>query len=398
MTLMKLRSVAAVLLAVLMLGFACWGVVPAPTFSTLPLAVAVPEWAPQVLAFALVLALLVRLLARGRARTVAIVLVLAAAACVVWPTVAAPFAAHAAERALDDAHIPPAHPRTSNAVDVARDLPVRLRDGSLLALDLYRPRETPGMPHAAATPSNTTARAHVTAAHAAKPLPLVVAIYGGAWAFGSRVAMTSLARRYARLGYAVAVIDYRHAPRYRFPVQRDDVEDALLAISTHAREWHVDPRRVALLGRSAGAELALIVAERPQALHVAAVVALYAPIDLVGGWNDPPRPDPANVRGILETYIGGPPDAAHASAYRAASPLNGAHRGMPPALLICGARDELVLIRFQREFAARLRALSVPVVAIELPWANHAFDEVGGLGASIAGDATLRFLDANLGR
>jgi acetyl esterase/lipase len=64
---------------------------------------------------------------------------------------------------------------------------------------------------------------------------------------------------------------------------------------------------------------------------------------------------------------------------------------------MCGARDQLVLIRFQRAFAARLRALGVPVVALELPWANHAFDEVDGIGASIAHDATLRFLDAVLG-
>ncbi|MDQ6942163.1 MAG: alpha/beta hydrolase, partial [Candidatus Eremiobacteraeota bacterium] len=201
-----------------------------------------------------------------------------------------------------------------------------------------------------------------------------------------------LARRYAALGYAVAVIDYRHAPRYRFPVQRDDVEDALRTIAVHAREWQLDPQRVVLFGRSAGGELALIAAERAQPLRIAGVVAYYAPIDLVGGWNQPPRPDPANVRSILEAYVGGPPDAAHASAYRAASPLDGAHRGMPPALLICGERDELVLIAFQRTFAARLRALGVPVVAIELPWANHAFDEVDGLGAEIAYDATVRFL------
>ncbi|MDP9105249.1 MAG: alpha/beta hydrolase fold domain-containing protein, partial [Candidatus Eremiobacteraeota bacterium] len=77
--------------------------------------------------------------------------------------------------------------------------------------------------------------------------------------------------------------------------------------------------------------------------------------------------------------------------------LDGAHRGMPPVLLICGERDELVRIAFQRAYAARLRALGVPVVALELPWANHAFDEVDGLGASIAHDATLRFLDAQLG-
>lgn|GEM_PF-1359283 len=373
---MKARSATAVVLAVLMLAFACWGVVPAPTFATLPLAVAVPELAPGVLAFAVVLGLLVWLLARGRARIVALVFVFVAAACVAWPTLAAPFAARAAERALDDAHVPAARPRALAAVDIVRDVPVRLRDGSSLALNLYRP--------------------HDAAARGGPALPLVVAIYGGAWSSGSRGGFARPARWYAARGYAVAVIDYRHAPRHRFPVQRDDVEDALRAIAARAHAWHVDPQRVALFGRSSGAELALLAAERPQPLRIAAVVAYYAAIDLVGGWNEPPRPDPANVRGILETYVGGPPDAAHAGAYRAASPLNGAHRGMPPVLLICGERDELVLIAFQRAFAARLRALGVPVVAIELPWANHSFDLIDGLGASIADDATLRFLDATL--
>ncbi len=379
---MRLRSGAAVVLAVLMLAFACWAVVPAPTFAVLPLAVAVPEWAPRVLAFAVLLGLLVWLLARGRARIVAVALVVLSAACVAWPTFAAPFAQRAAERALADAHVGFARARAPAAVDVVRDVPVRLRDGSALALDLYRPREAGGSP-----------------AHAAgfAGLPVIVAVYGGAWSFGSRADMARLARWYAQRGYAVAVIDYRHAPRYRFPAQRDDVEDALRAIATHARAWQLDPRRVALFGRSAGAELALIASERAQPLHVAAVVAYYAPVDLIGGWNDPPRPDPADVRSILETYIGGPPDAAHARAYRAASPLDGARRGMPPVLLIGGERDELVRIRFQRAFAARLRALGVPVVALELPWANHAFDEVDGIGASIAHEATLRFFDATLG-
>jgi acetyl esterase/lipase len=378
----KVRSGLAVVLALLMLAFACWAVVPAPTFATLPLAVAVPELAPRVLAFAIVLGVLVWLLARGRARAVATALTGLAAACVMWPALAAPFAWQTEQRALADAHVPPARSHAF-AVDVLRDVPVRLRDGSSLALDLYRPRDV------------ATAPAGEFPQHAAA-LPLIVAIYGGAWSFGSRDGLAPVARSYAAQGYAVAVIDYRHAPRYRFPAQRDDVDDALRVIAFHARAWHLDPARVALFGRSAGAELALLAAERSQPLRVRAVVAYYAPLDLVGGWNDPPRPDPANVRGILEAYIGGPPDAAHAGAYRAASPLHGARRGLPPALLIAGARDELVLVSFQRAFAARLRGLGVPVVALELPWANHAFDEVDGLGAAIAHDATLRFLNAML--
>ena len=369
---MSRRSAAALAIGLLLLAVSCWTAVPAPAYPMLLLAVGVPELAPYALALALPLSLVALRLARGRARGVVAGLAVAANACLLWPAFAAPFAAAAAQRTLDDARIPSARTRALGGVDVVRDLPVPLRDGKALALDLYRPH------------------------HARGASPLIVAIYGGSWSRGSRTRMEALARWYAHRGYAVAAIDYRHAPQYRFPVQRDDVEDAFRAIAAHARAWRVDPAHVALFGRSAGAELALLAAERPQPLRVAAVVAYYAPVDLTGGWNDPPQPDPAGVRGILAAYLGGPPDAAHATAYRAASPFDGAHAGMPPALLISGRRDQLVLIRFSRAFAARLRQLRVPVAAIELPWANHGFDEVDGIGAAIARDATLRFLDGTL--
>ena len=75
---------------------------------------------------------------------------------------------------------PPARARALAAVDVVRDVPVRLRDGASLALDLYRPRDAGDVQHCGVA------------------LPLVVAIYGGAWSFGSRAGMARPARRYAR--------------------------------------------------------------------------------------------------------------------------------------------------------------------------------------------------------
>ena len=380
---MKVRSGAAVVLALLMLALACWAVVPAPTFATLPLAVAVPEWAPRVLAFAIVLGVLVWLLARGRARVVAMVLTALAAACVAWPAIAAPFAWRAAERALADAHIPPARSRAFD-VDVVRDVPVRLRDGSSLALDLYRPRDVGAAPNGGYP-------------HDAAAFPLIVAIYGGAWSFGSRAGLAPLAtvvcrariRRCGRRLPACAALPFSGAARRRRGrAARDRARTPARGTSMRgaSRCSGAAPARSSRCSPPSGA----------QPLRVAAVVAYYAPVDLVGGWNDPPRPDPATCAASSRRTSAARPMPRTSGAYRAASPLDGAHRGMPPALLICGVRDELVRIAFQRAFAARLRALDVPVVALELPWANHAFDEVDGLGAAIAHDATLRFLDATL--
>jgi acetyl esterase/lipase len=356
---------------VLMAALAMWTVVPPPTIFTMLLAIGVSELSlPLLCAFAAI-GFGLAWFTRGRLRTFVVAGTLISLAALAWPPLAALQTWPRADAALRANGFAPLRPRPPVAFEVRHDIPVPLRDGSALALDLYRPR-------------------------VAGTLPLIVTIYGGAWTVGSRAEDAPLARWYAARGYAVAVIDYRHAPVYRFPVQIDDVDDALTTIARNARAWRVDRDRVALFGRSAGAQLALLAGERAQPLHVRALVAYYAPTDLIAGWEKPPRPDPAGVRSILKAYLGGPPDAEHVMIYRAAGPLMQAHANMPPVLAITGARDELVLPDFQRNFALRLSALHVRNVAIELPWSSHAFDAADGLGAGIAHDATLRFLDALL--
>jgi len=363
-----------VALGALTLAIAMWTVVPPPTLALLALAVIVPELAPWCAAVCVVVTLVVYALALGRARTIAVACAIVALACVLVPLVEYP-SARAAARAESDTQIgePRDAPveRAASTIDVLRDRPVVTRDGTRLGLDVYRTR-------------GSGAR------------PAIVTIYGGAWIFGTRAQMASIDVAYARLGYTVVGIDYRHAPAHRFPVELHDVEDALATISKHAAAWNVDPKRVALFGRSAGAELALLAGYEPGPLEIRAVVAYYAPVDLVAGYDDPPAPDPANVRRILVTYLGGTPNALPA-AYRRASPLTFVRPGLPPTFFICGRRDQLVRIAFQRTMRDALRAHGDHVTAIELPWSDHAFDAIeNGLGASIATPATRAFLAATL--
>jgi acetyl esterase/lipase len=354
-----------------MLALAIWTFVPPPTMFTMLLAIGVSELGlPLLCAFA-AFGVVLAWFTRGRLRTFVIAGTMVSVAALAWPALAATQVWPRTDADLRANGFAPLRSRALAPVDVTRDVAVPLRDGTALALDLYRPRN-------------------------AATLPLIVTIYGGGWAVGSRAADAPLARWYAARGYAVAVIDYRHAPAHRFPVQIDDVDDALATIARNASAWRLDRDRVALFGRSAGAQLALLAGERAQPLHVRALIGYYTPADLLAGWEKPPRPDPADIRAILSNYLGGPPDAAHVSAYRAAGPLQQAHTGMPAVLAIIGDRDELVLPEFQRSLAARLTALHVRNIAIELPWSSHAFDVPYGLGTGIAQNATLRFLDALL--
>jgi acetyl esterase/lipase len=368
-----------------------WTIVPAPVAPLLLFSVIVPELAPHfAIAFALVTIAALALL-RGRTRIAASALSGLALVLVLGPLFALPGTIAASDRALHETTgRDVARGETADALpfDIARelggspphaplpverDLPVVTSDGARLGLDVYR------------------------TAHAG-PRPAVILIYGGAWQFGSRSNMAPLAHAFAALGYTAIAIDYRHAPAYRFPTQRDDVRAALATIAKNARAWGVDPERVATLGESAGAELALLAAYEPGPLHVRAAVAFYSPFDLAEGYARPPRPDPVNVRAILTAYLGAPPASA-AAAYAAASPRSFVRPGLPPTLLMGGDRDELCKIVFQREMHAALRAAGDRVASLEFPWSNHGFAALSdGLGGQLGRYYAERFLAETIER
>jgi acetyl esterase/lipase len=190
----------------------------------------------------------------------------------------------------------------------------------------------------------------------------------------------------------VFAIDYRHAPRWRWPAQIEDVRAALAWIVQHGREYDADTDRLALLGRSAGAQLAMVAAYEPGAPLVRGVVSYYGPVALEDGYRNPPIPDPLGVRSIEEAFLGGTP-AEVPVRYRDASPITYASRPLPPSLLIYGGRDHIVLSRFGALLDNRLRAAGSTSVFLEIPWAEHAFDAVrNGPSGQLSLYYTERFL------
>jgi acetyl esterase/lipase len=205
--------------------------------------------------------------------------------------------------------------------------------------------------------------------------PGVVAIYGGAWQHGDPTANSDFNRYVAAQGYVVWAIDYRHAPQHRFPSQLEDVQMALNFIQSHADEYETDPERLVLVGRSAGAHLALLAAYSTNQLQIRGVVNYYGPVDLTSGYNHPPIPDPINTRSLLEDFIGGSPEQ-FPDRYRQASPLTFVTQPLPPTLLIYGSRDHIVEAQYGQQLHQRLQAVDSPSVYIEIPWADHSFDSV----------------------
>lgn len=223
--------------------------------------------------------------------------------------------------------------------------------------------------------------------------PLVLVIHGGSWQSGERGEFPDANCALHDAGYAVADVDYRLAPAHKFPAAHDDIVAALAYLIERRETLGIDEGRVALLGRSAGAQLALDVAYRSGPPEVRAVVALYGPADLIYGYEHPASPLVMDSPGVLTAYVGGTP-AENAEAFRAASPYFAVGPATPPTLLVHGSRDELVRVAQSRRLADRLREAGRMVRFLELPWATHACDYLSGPCSLIVRSAVAEFLGA----
>lgn len=149
--------------------------------------------------------------------------------------------------------------------------------------------------------------------------PAVIVIHGGGFTSGSRVSFIGqFLELLTSAGYNWFAIDYRKNGVSRYKESLDDVRAALAFARCHAREFRIDPERIALLGEDTGATLAgLLAAEKPAGVQ-------------------------ANV------MIGG--------VY---AQLTNVSRGMPTTLLVHGTADREVLLAQARQYGEALRRVDV---------------------------------------
>ena len=356
-----------------LLFLSLWIVVPAPHYRLYPLAVGSPEVSPVLFAGGVLLSIIALRYAR-RSGSARLALVCAASTSLLSliPIVQVSTAVARFNRAMAQTTADLRGP-VPGEIRVTRGVPFSKADGVPLSLDVYQP------------PANGT-------------YPILMQIYGGSWQNGTPAREEAFARHFAQRGFVVIAIDYRHAPEWKWPEQIVDVRTALYWISQDAAKFGGDASRIVLVGWSAGAQLAMRLAYQEGPSSIRGVVNYYGPVDLADGWRQPPRPDPANVRGILETFIGGTPDQKP-EHYRHASPITWVSKASAPTLSIYGSRDHIVEARFGRMLDAALRRAGATSVLLELPWSEHSFDAVpNGMAGRIALHYTERFVAWAVGR
>lgn len=194
--------------------------------------------------------------------------------------------------------------------------------------------------------------------------PLIVFWHGGRWSFGDKNQYRFVGAALARLGCVVVVANYRHYPQVKMNGFLADAALATRWTLEHAAEYGADPRRLYLMGHSAGAHLAAMLALDQRYLSAAGVTA-EARLDGVIGLSGPYDFLPLEEADVQDMF--GPP-----GDYPQSQPINYVSAAAPPMLLVHGLRDVTVRPKNSRNLAAALRSAGAPVTLVLYERVAHA--------------------------
>lgn len=206
-------------------------------------------------------------------------------------------------------------------------------------------------------------------APAATPRPLIVFWHGGRWSSGDKDDYRFVGAALAGAGFVAVLPNYRHYPQVKLAGFMDDAARAALWTAGQAAGLGADPARLYLMGHSAGAHMAALVAldgsyfaaAGATAPRIAGVIGLSGPYDFLPLTDD-------DVQDMM-----GPP-----ANYPRSQPINFVHAGAPAMLLVHGLDDQTVWPKNSRHLAAALEACGVPVALRLYPGLGHA-DTVAAL-------------------
>jgi acetyl esterase/lipase len=251
-----------------------------------------------------------------------------------------------------------------DGIAVTSDIPYG--DGPRHTLDVYAPRMAAG------------------------PTPVVVFFYGGNWDSGAKAMYRFVGAALAARGVLTVIPDYRLYPQVRFPDFMYDAAAAVAWTRANAARFGGDPHRLFLMGHSAGAQIATLVALDASYLRsvdmspreVCGVIGLAGPYDFL------PLHDAE-----LQVIFGAEAERPRSQPINYVSPL------APPMLLLAGRDDDTVDPGNTLRLATRLRAVDASVQDELYPGVGHkaliaAFARPLGFLAPVR-EAVLRFVEAH---
>lgn len=230
------------------------------------------------------------------------------------------------------------------------------------------------------------ARAYTPEGTEGQALPMVVYYHGGGWVIADLDTYDATPRAMAKQARAVVVsVEYRHAPEHKFPAAHDDAFAAYQRVWDNAGQLGGDQRRIAVMGESAGGNLAVHVALAAKQANVQAPVAVVAVYPVAGVNTDAPsyreNADAKPLNKAMMAWFMRHVLASDADKLDPRLDIVGRAdvKGLPPTTIITAQIDPL---RSEGQaLAEKLRRAGVPVEARDYEGVTHEFF---GMGAAVA--------------
>lgn len=208
--------------------------------------------------------------------------------------------------------------------------------------------------------------------NAAKRAPVIVFIYGGSWQNGQKSTYSFVGEALARHGYVTVIPDYRVYPTVRYPTFLEDCAAAVRWARDNAARFGGDPDTIYLMGHSAGAYNAAMLAFDARWLkgaglssqRIAGFIGVSGPYDFL------PLKD-----ATLSAIFGGPDR-------KETQPINYVSRRAPPTLLLTGTFDTVVDPANSTRLANRMREAGNGVTLRRYPAVGH-ISILGGFGTPL---------------
>jgi acetyl esterase/lipase len=207
------------------------------------------------------------------------------------------------------------------------------------------------------------------------PHATVLHIHGGGWVGGSRESVFLRALPYLEMGLAVVNVSYRLGDVAQAPAAVEDCLCALRWILRNAKQYNLDPARIAVMGYSAGGHLALTTGMIPasagldrqcpgtETLRPAAIVNWYGITDVADLLEGP------NMKTYAVQWLGAQPNRVEIA--KRVSPLTYVRRDLPPILTIHGDADPTVPYQHAVKLNAAVRQAGGESELVTIPKGGH---------------------------
>lgn len=217
------------------------------------------------------------------------------------------------------------------------------------------------------------------------PLPVVALIHGGGWVNGDRLGYAAAAIQFARTGdYASVTVGYRLTKEAHWPAQVYDCKAAIRWIRAHAKEYNLDPDKIAVMGSSAGGHLSSLIGTSGDvkelegdlgpntsfSSRVQCVVNLCGPQDFTQALMFDKDMKPILKDDAVIGLLGGNYEEKHAEAL-AASPVTYVTDDDPPFITFHGTADKRVAFLHAEAIHAALKKAGVPSLLIPITDGGH---------------------------